>query len=158
MISKADPGESLSYVKSTEIIHPDVVLTSITIASMPKVCIYPEESSERWIATKRKEEINMVGVYAIIQYHIRENSLIGDSTRPGGSGKGILDFVEDLKGILRGDRLQLGGTPYLSFPIEVESTEFADPVAHQNAHLLVAKILLRCARIITVSDLAGDIA
>ena len=151
--SKMDSGDTLSYVKSVEVIHPDIVLTSLTIAGMPKVCVYPEESSEKWIATKRKEEVNMVGLYAILSFHTRETSIIGDATR-----KGILDFVEDLKGVLRGDRLQLGGTPYLSFPIEVESTEFADPVAHQNAHLLVAKIMLRCARIITVTDLAGDIA
>jgi len=153
-----DAGDTLSYVKDVEVVHPEMVLTSITVASLPKVCIYPEDASEKWAATKRKEEINMVAVYAILMYHTREVSIIGDATRSGNAGKGILDFVEDLKGILRGDRLQLASVPYLSFPIEVESTEYADPIVHLNAHLIVAKILLRCARMITVSDLSGDIA
>lgn len=152
-----DAGDTLSYVKDVEVVHPDIILTSITQASMPKVCIYPEDASEKWVATKRKEEINLVAVYAILMYHTREVSIIGDAAR-GNQGKGILDFVEDLKGVLRGDRLSLAGTPYLSFPIEVESTEYADPISHLNAHLIVAKLLIRCARMITVPALSGDIA
>lgn len=151
------PNAALSYVKNTEIVHPDLGMTNITGASIPKIIFTPMLSVERWVASGKKEAMNTVAAYIILAYSERQSSIMGDSTRPAGQGKGIIDFVNDFMTVFRGQRFSVGGTPYLSKPLDIRSIEYFKPNLSDQPDLILAEIIMECPRLFIAVPLPGDV-
>lgn len=150
-------GGTLSYVRDTEVIHPDIAMTRISITSLPKIVFTPISTSESWIASQRKQQLHRLASYLILQYHQRESSIMGDSSRPAGHGKGIMDFVADFMTVFRGHRFASGGTNYLDKPMDVVSIEYFKPEMSEEPQLLVAEIVMECSRLILQDSLPGNV-
>ena len=151
-------GGTLFYVQATEVVHPDLDDTVFSVARLPKIVFTPVSTSESWIASGRKEAINIVVAYLILRYHQRESSILGDSTRSGGQGKGIIDFVTDFLTVFRGHRLsQSGGDPYLDKPLDITGIDYFAQNLGENGNFLVAGVTMECSRLFTQSSLPGDI-
>lgn len=148
---------ALSYIGSVEVTHPNIVLTTVFKPTLPKVCIWPGKTSEAWIASQRKQSINVVSAYLIMMYIQRETSIIGDSTRPAGQGKGITNFVLDFISVVRGTRLAVGGSNYLDKPLDITSAVYSEPSMQDDGHILVARVDMLASRLFTQATLPGDI-
>lgn len=153
----SSPTSALSYVKNTEIVHPDLGMTNITGGSIPKIIFTPISSPERWIASGKKETMNTVTAYLILAYSERQSSIMSDPTRPGGQGKGIIDFVSDFLTVFRGQRFSTGGTPYLSKPLDIDTVEYFKTAISDDPALIVAEIIMKCPRIFVAVPLPGDV-
>lgn len=152
------PTSTLSYVKDTEVIHPDMAMINITGASLPKVVFTPISTSERWVSSGKKESLNIISAYMILEYHQRESSIMGDSTRPGGQGKGIVDFALDFVSLFRGQRFSIDGSiPYLDKPTDIKSIEYFKTSISEDASLLVAEVIMECSRLFVAVPLPGDV-
>lgn len=150
-------GGTLSYVKHFEVIHPEVGLTVISLASLPAILLVPVSASEVWIASKQKENINIVYSYLVLSYHQRESSIMGDSTRPAGQGKGILDFISDFLSVFRGHMLGTDGVAYLSKPLDILNIDqFADTLG-ENAQILVAQVQMECRRLFLQTTISTNV-
>ena len=150
-------GETLEYVRAAEIVHPDLELSLTTISSIPKIIFHPISTTERWVATGRKEAVHLVMASLILEYRQRESSIIGDATRPSGQGKGIVDFVVDFLSVFRGHRLSTGGSIYLDKPMDIENVDYVAYQLTEEAQLLVAQITLNCSRLFDQATLPGNI-
>ena len=75
---------TLSYVKDVEVLHPELALSAISKADLPKVFFVPDSTEEAWAASQRKEAVHGVLAYLMILYVQRESSILGDSGRQGG--------------------------------------------------------------------------
>lgn len=150
-------GQTLSYVRDVEVVHPDLSITLISKASLPKILFTPVSTVERWVASGRKEALNVINAYLVLQYMQRESSIMGDETRPGGQGKGIIDFVGDFLSVFRGQRFTTGGSPYLDKPMDVTNIDYADPISIEDGYLLVAALTLECSRLFDQAALPGNI-
>lgn len=144
-------------VKNTEIVHPDLAMTNITGASLPKIVFTPINTTEKWVASGKKESVNMIAVYVILEYHMREASIMGDPNRPAGQGKGIIDFTLDLVGVLRGQRFSSGGVPYLDKPTDVKSIDYFKMNLSDQPEMMVSEILIECSRLFVAVPLPGDV-
>lgn len=153
----AGAGQTLFYVKDTEIIHPELAWTTISSTNMPKILFTPMGSVERWVASQKKEAEHRIAAYIILEYHMRETSIIGDANRTGAQGKGILDIVNDFLTVFRGQRFSTGGTPYLDRPMDVESIEYFKPQIGQEPQMLVAEVVMNCSRLFLQATLPGDV-
>lgn len=151
------PGQTLEYVKGVEVVHPEIELTTITIPSIPKIIFTPVSTSEEWVASLRKNSLNVVMAYLILQYHQRESSIISDATRPSGQGKGITDFVSDFISVFRGHRFAVDGVNYLDKPLDITNIDYADPISVDNGHLIVAAVTMECSRLLTQVSLPGNV-
>jgi len=150
-------GQTLSYVKNTEIVHPDLGMTNITGASIPKIIFTPMTTSERWVASGKKEALNIVVAYIILAYSERQSAIMGDPTRPSGQGKGIIDFANDFLTVFRGQRFSLAGVPYLDKPTDIKSVEYFKTNLSDQPDLLVAEIIMECPRLFVAVPLPGDV-
>lgn len=157
MLNNNRVGETLEYVRAAEIVHPDLELTYVTIASVPKILFHPVSTSERWVATGRKEAQHVVMATLLLQYRQRETSLIGDSTRPSGQGKGIVDFVIDFLTVFRGHRLSTSGSSYLDKPMDIGNIDYAAFQLSEEAQFLIAQVRLNCSRLFDQATLPGNI-
>ena len=147
-------GQTLSYVKNVEIIHPELIFTNISRSIFPMICLTPGFSSEDWESSQRKVFTHQVFAYLLMQYNQRELSIIGDSTRP--QGKGILDFDNDFLSIFRDHRLAVAGELYLDKPIEPISIDhIVEGIG--DAFMLITKIEMKCTRLFLQATLPGDI-
>ena len=154
--NKASSG-ALSYISSVEVIHPDLMLTTVFLPTLPKVCFWPVKTSESWIASQKKQAINLVSAYLIMKYLTRETSIIGDSERPAGQGKGITNFVVDFISVVRGTRLAVSGTNYLDKPLDISSVSYTKSEISDDAHILIATVDMVATRLFTQQTLPGDI-
>ena len=150
-------GLTLEYVKSVEVVHPDLELNYITIASIPKILFHPLSTNEKWVATGRKEAIHLVMASLMVEYRQRETSIIGDTSRPSGQGKGIVDFVIDFLSVFRGHRLSTGGSPYLDRPLDIENIDYVAYQLTEDQHLLIAQVTMNCSRLFDQATLPGNI-
>lgn len=150
-------GNTLDYVRSFEVVHPDLDLTVTSLATLPRIVFVPVSTSEDWVASQEKQAVNVVNAYLMLRYNQRESSIMGDSTRPGGQGKGIVDFVADFMSVVRGHRLAVGGTNYLNKPLDVTGVEYVIETVGENAHILVAQITMLCQRVFLQTSLPGDV-
>lgn len=155
--NKNSAGGTLSYIGSVEITHPELILTTVFKPTLPKVCIWPGKTSETWVASQRKQAVNLVSAYLIMLYAQRETSIIGDSTRPGGQGKGITNFVADFISVVRGTRLAVSGQNYLDKPLDISSASYNEPTLSEEGHLLVARVDMMTSRLFTQQTLPGDV-
>jgi len=146
MLDNMVAGATLSYVKHTEVVHPELGLTMISMATLPAVLIVPIGTSEAWIASQKKEAINTVNAYLVLSYNQRESSIMGDSSRPDGHGKGIMDFANDFLSVVRGHFLGTGDVDYLSKPLDIVNIDYFADTLGENAHVLVAQFLLEARR------------
>lgn len=144
-------------VGTAEIIHPDIAMTNITGASLPKIVFTPLNTSERWVANGKKEAMNIVAAYVILAYAARESSIMGDPGRPAGHGKGIMDYVSDFLNVFRGQRFSLAGVPYLDKPMDVRSVEYFKTNMSDQPDLIVAEIIMECPRLFVAVPLPGDV-
>ncbi len=149
-------GGTLSYVKSVEVVHPELDLTLTPFPALPRVTFVGENTREEWVA-QRKELTNTVTAYLMLRYMQRETSILGDSSRAGGQGKGILDFVNDFLTVVRGHRLEQGDDIYLSKPLDIINIEYIRESLDGNAHLLIAAITMECVHLLAYASLPGDI-
>lgn len=149
-------GGTLSYVKSVEIVHPEL-LEVHSNAVIPKIVFTPSSTSESWVASQKKEATNTVLAYLVLRYAQRETSIMGDATRAGGHGKGIMDFVSDFLSVVRGHRLSVDGTIYLDKPLDISTINYIREDLGENAHLLVAEITMQCTYQFLQTDLPGNI-
>jgi hypothetical protein len=140
-------GGTLSYVRHFEVVHPEIGLTMVSKASFPAIFLTPISSSEQWISSQEKESLNEIHAFLIIQYLQRESSIIGDSTRPEGHGKGIIDFVNDFLTVFRGHTLGTGGTAYLNKPLDISNVDYFADNLGENANIMVAQIVMQCSRL-----------
>ena len=154
--AKVDSG-TLFYVKAVEVVHPDLDLTLQSVGNLPKVLFVPDQSQEEWVASQRKQSTNTVMAYLMLRYHTRESSIMGDTTRPGGQGKGILDFAADFISVVRGTRLSVGGEIYLSKPLDILGVEYINQEAGEGTHLLVAAVTMQCVYLFLQDTLPGDV-
>ena len=150
-------SNTLSYVVSAEIVHPQIDLSKQFIAGLPKVLITPNKTSESWVSTQKKESKNVVNAYLLMMYHTRETGIIGDSTRSTNQGKGIVDFVEDFVSVVRGHRLSVDGTKYLDRPLDILGITYNEPIVINNAHLLLASVSMQCNYLFNQATLPGNI-
>lgn len=148
---------TLSYIGSVEVTHPNLILTTVFKPSLPKVCIWPGKTVEAWAASQRKQATHQVSAYLIMMYLQRETSIIGDTSRAGGQGKGITNFVDDFIGAVRGTRLAVAGENYLDRPLDISSATYSDPSYQDDGHILVARVDMTASRLFTQSTLPGDI-
>lgn len=144
-------------VKNTEIVHPDLAMTNITGAALPKIVFTPISTMERWVASGKKESVNVVAVYVILEYHMREASIMGDANRPAGQGKGIIDFTLDLVSVLRGQRFSLNGVPYLDKPTDIKSIDYFKTNLSDQPEMMISEIMLECCRLFVAVPLPGDV-
>lgn len=144
-------------VKNTEIVHPDLAMTNITGAALPKIVFTPISTSEKWIANGKKEAIDIIAVYMILEYHMREASIMGDPNRPLGQGKGIIDFTLDLVSVLRGQRFSVNGTPYLDKPTDIVSINYFKTNLSDQPEMMVSEIMMECRRLFVAVPLPGDV-
>lgn len=147
---------TMQYVKSVEVVHPQVDLSKQFVSGMPKVLIAPGKTSEGWVATKKKESRNVVNAYMLMMYHTRETGIIGDPTR-GDQGKGIVDFVEDFISVVRGHQLSLNGVKYLDRPLDILGVVYNDPIVMNNGHLLLASVSMQCNYLFAQASLPGNV-
>lgn len=154
--NKASAGV-LSYIGSVEVIHPDLMLTTVFLPTLPKVCFWPGKTSESWVASQRKQAMNFVSAYLIMKYLTRETSIIGDSERPAGQGKGITNFVVDFLSVVRGTRLSVAGENYLDKPLDISSVSYTKSEISDDAHILIAQVDMTASRLFTQQTLPGDI-
>lgn len=140
-------GETLEYVKSVEIIHPEIDLTVHSLAQFPRVTFVPVSTTEEWTASQTKQAVNIVNAYLMLRYFQRETSIMGDSSRPSGHGKGIIDFVADFLDVTRGHLLGTGGEHYLDKPLDIQNVDYVVETLGENTHLLIAQITMQCTRI-----------
>ena len=147
-------SNTLSYVVSAEIVHPQIDLSKQFVAGLPKVLITPGQTSEVWQATQRKESRNVVTAYLLMMYHNRETGIVGDSAT---SVKGIVDFVEDFVSVVRGHRLSVGGEKYLDRPIDILGIVYNEPIVVNNGHILLASVSMQCNFLLNQSSLPGNI-
>lgn len=150
-------ANTLSYVVSAEIVHPEIDLSKQFIVGLPKVMITPGRTIESWIASQRKESKNTVTAYLLMIYHNRETGIVGDSSRSPNQGKGIVDFVSDFISVVRGHRLSVDGTKYLDRPLDILSVTYNDPVVVGNGHILIASVSMQCNYLFTQQTLPGNI-
>lgn len=150
-------GGTLEYVRAVEVVHPDLDETVFSVAMLPKIVFTPQSTAEQWIASGKKEAVNTVLAYLILRYHQRESSIMGDSTRSGGQGKGIVDFTLDFLSVVRGHRLSTGGSVYLDRPLDVTNVDYMAENLGENGNFLVAVITMLCARTFDQASLPGDI-
>jgi hypothetical protein len=150
-------GGALSYIGSVEIIHPDLMLTTVFLPTLPKVCFWPARTQEAWVASQRKQAVNQVSAYLILKYLTRETSIVGDSTRPAGEGKGITNFVVDFLSVVRGTRLAIAGENYLDKPLDISGVSYTKSEISDDAHILVAQVDMIASRLFTQQTLPGDI-
>jgi len=150
-------GQTLEYVRGVEIVHPDLELTLITIGSLPKILFHPVSTVERWVATGRKESVNIVIASLLLEYRQRESSIVSDPTRPNGQGKGIVEFVGDFLSVFRGHRLSTDGSPYLDKPMDIDNVDYVAYQLSDEAQFLVAQITLNCSRLFDQATLPGNI-
>lgn len=148
---------TLSYVLHTEVIHPELGLTLISKASLPAIFFTPINTRESWIASQEKEAINRVYAYLIMAYYQRESSILGDATRPGGQGKGIMDFAADFLTIFRGHRLAVAGANYLNKPLDIMNIDYIMSNHGENAKIIVAQITMECRHIFLQTALPGNV-
>ena len=155
--NNAVAGGTLQYVKDTEVIHPEIALTAITIASLPKICFVPVSTVEEWVASGRKQATNIVDAHLILMYHQRESSIMGDSSRPNGQGAGIVDFVADFISVFRGTRFSTGGSEYLSKPLDINGVEYTVQDLEETGQLLLATVTMECVKLLDQFTLPGNI-
>lgn len=147
-------GNTLSYVLSAEIVHPQIDLSKQFVAGLPKILFTPSQTNELWAATQRKESRNVVTAYLLMIYHNRETGIIGSDAN---NVKGIVDFVEDFISVVRGHQLSVSGTKYLDRPLDVLGVVYDDPVVVNNAHILVASITMQCNFLFNQTSLPGNV-
>lgn len=150
-------GNTLSYVLSAEIVHPQIDLTKQFVTGMPKILLTPGKTMEVWVASQRKESKNTVTAYLLMMYHTRETGIIGDSSRGPNQGKGIVDLVEDFISVVRGHQLSVGGVKYLDRPIDIINVIYNEPIVINNAHLLLASVSMQCNYLFNQATLPGNI-
>ena len=153
---KSVAGGTLSYVQGVEVVHPELELTTITITSLPKILLVPVSTLEEWIASQEKQATHVVVAYMVIRYMQRESSIMGDITRSGGQGKGIMDFAEDFISVVRGHRLATGGTPYLHKPLDIQNVDYMLQ-ENDSGHLLIAAVTMQAVRTFLQTSLPGDV-
>ena len=149
-------SNTLAYVVSAEIVHPQIDLSKQFVAGLPKVLLTPGQTSEAWQATQRKESRNTVTAYLLMMYHNRETGIVGDSAR-GNQGKGIVDFVEDFISVVRGHRLAVDGVKYLDRPLDILGVIYNEPIVVNNAHILLASVSMQCNFLFNQSSLPGNV-
>ena len=150
-------GGDLTYVKHVEIIHPEIGLTLVSKASLPAIFITPVGTVERWVASQEKEAVHTVALYCVMAYHQRESALMGDSTRPAGQGKGIVDFAADVMGVVRGHRLAVDGTHWLTRPIDLTNVTYIVEQLGEHGHVQVAELTLEGGRVFLQTTLPGNV-
>lgn len=148
------PGQTLSYVKFIEIIHPEIALLEISLSVMPSIFLAPGATVETWETTQRKKAEHRIMAYLVMRYNQRELNIIGDSTRP--QGQGILDFENDFMTVVRGHRLAVDGNLYLDKPLDIEDIDRA-PMELADGFIITSKMTLYCTRLFTQSSLPGNI-
>lgn len=150
-------GGTLEYVKSFEVVHPELDLTVHSVSAFPRIVFVPISTVESWVGSQRKQAVNTVIAYLMLRYHTREANIIGDATRPGGQGKGILDFVADYLSVVRGHRLAVDDNIYLDKPLDILNVEYIREDISESAHLLVAAVTMECSRLFTQQTLPGNV-
>ena len=135
---------TLSYIKKFEIVSPKL-LPDLSMSLIPYIGIAPVSSSESWIA-QRKQVVHTVDLYVVDFLQIQESAIIGDTVKPG-----LLDIVNDVSNIVRGERLPVSGINYLSKPIEITSIDYVVAGYGENVFLLVASMVLQCVRLFNIT-------
>jgi hypothetical protein len=86
---------------------------------------------------------------------------MGDTSRPAGQGKGILDFVADFISVVRSHRLAVGGTNYLDKPLDINGIDYSVEELQGGStgdlRLLIASVDIRATRLIEQVSLPGNI-
>lgn len=153
-----DPGSGvLSYVKLVEVIHPDIALTQISNSLLPSIFLTPVNTTEEWQASQRKMHTHTLTAHLILHYNQREQSIMGDPTRPNAEGKGILDFVTDFLSVFRDTRLAVAGVNYLDKPLQPVNIEYVRTDLSENVFLLVAAVTMVCTRLFLQTSLPGNV-
>lgn len=150
-------GATLSYVKSVEVVHPEIGLTVHSLATFPRIVFTPGSTSEEWVASQEKQATHLLTGYLMLQYFQRESSIMGDPVRPSGQGKGILDFTIDFLDVVRGHRLAVDGVRYLDKPLDILAVEYIREDLGENAYLLVAAVQMQCTRLFLQTSLPGNV-
>lgn len=150
-------GQTLSYVKHVEVLHPEIAQTVINASVLPSIFLVPVGSSEEWDATLRKKATHSVRAHLIMSYHQRELSIMGDASRPDAQGKGILDFVSDFSDVFRGHRLAIGGEEYLAEPLDIVDIEYLPGELSDNVFMVVATVTMKCVRLFMQQSLPGNV-
>lgn len=148
---------TLAYVKSVEVVYPDLLQTEMFLPSLPRIVLTPVSTVETWAASGRKQLMNVLSAYLMLQYHMREANIMGDTTRPAGQGKGIIDFVADFLTVFRSHRLAVGGTNYLDKPLDITNINYMVEQYGEKAHILIAEVTMECTRLIEQTSLPGNI-
>lgn len=155
--SNNSPGETLSYVKFTEVTPPSISLLNINRSVFPSIFFFPNSTSETWETTRKKVITHSVGAHLVMEYNQRELSIIGDSTRGSNFGKGILDFSEDFITVFRGHRLAVDGQEYLDKPLEIMNVDYFREEMSDEAFFIIATITMQCTRLFLQNELPGNI-
>jgi len=148
-------GQTLSYVKYVEIIHPDILIPNISLTLLPSIFFTPISTEEEWVASQEKQATHIVKAYLVMRYNQRELSIIGDATRT--QGQGMLDFVNDFLSVVRGTRLAVNDTQYLDKPLEIQNVDYIREDLGENSFLIIADITMLCVRIFLQTSLPGNI-
>lgn len=149
--------DTLSYIKSVEIIRPEFEATVTPIASLPRVAFVPVSTVEEWIASQEKQATHQVMAYLMLRYFKREVAIVGDTSVPGGQGKGITNIVDDFISVVRGTRLAVSGSNYLHKPLDILNIEYEIADVSQDTSIYVASVLMQCVRLFLQTSLPGDI-
>lgn len=134
----------LSYIKKFEIVSPRL-LPDISSSQVPYIGIAPVSTSESWVA-QRKQAVHRVELYCVNYIQLMENSIIGDTVKPG-----LLDVVNDVESVIRGHRLPISSTNYLSKPIEISSVDYSVTQYGDQFYLFVASLSLECIRLFNIT-------
>lgn len=147
-------GQTLSYVKFVEVVHPEVAMLEISKSLFPSIFISPGKTKESWEASQRKVAEHRIYAYLTMMYNQRELNIIGDSTRP--QGQGLLDFENDFMTVFRGHRLSIAGQNYLDKPLDIDEID-RSPMPLQDGYIVTSRITMRCTHLFIQPTLPGDI-
>ena len=127
-----------------EIVSPRL-LPDIASSQVPYIGVAPVSTTESWVA-QRKQAVHKVELYVVTYIQLMENAIIGDTVKPG-----LLDVVNDIESVIRGERLLINSVYYLSKPIEILSVEYSVTSYGDQFYLFVASLSLDCTRLFNLT-------
>ncbi len=144
-------SETLNYFQEVRTVSPKA-LPVLSQDNLPFIGLAPLNASEEYRSTGKKDDIMTVEAYLVQWYELTEYQLIGDDE----TQKGLLDFVEDFKSVIRGHQFPStpgdAGTNYLTLPTAIIGVSYStEPYGGEvDAYVSVATIALLCTRLFNI--------
>ena len=132
----------MAYTSSEaiQVVAPDT-LPSVATSLIPFIGIAPMGTSESWLA-QQKRAVHSVNLYVVQYMEYPEEAIMGDSVK-----RGLLEILEDVERIVRGNQFSSEGVNYLAKPTDIVGVSYARGEMGDGIYAIVAVIALTCERL-----------